>query len=159
MPCNQLYQVSISVCDGGEMGVECLNQDLLKSTFSDSVSCGKRGHKVHWSNRNANQCGLCMPCVYRRAALHKMNLDNEIYGNDMMAITPSSAVGDTIALIDYLKTPLDKEQIKRNLLVNSTLESSDLDRFSEVVINSRLEIRELIKNKGNKKLKNYLGIK
>ncbi|WP_394970955.1 Qat anti-phage system QueC-like protein QatC [uncultured Croceitalea sp.] len=143
----------------GDMVSECSNQKVLQNTFSDSVSCGKRGHKVHWKNRKANQCGICMPCIYRRAALHVKKLDNEIYGNDLLKLNPKLATGDVRALFDYLMTPYSKKQIMRNILVNGSIVIDELEGFSEVVIKSRLEIIRWIKDKGSEKLINYLNIK
>jgi len=51
----------------GEAVVACRNQALLNALARRSVSCAKRGHKVHWTRRNADGCGRCMPCIYRRA--------------------------------------------------------------------------------------------
>ncbi|MCT4562382.1 MAG: hypothetical protein N4A41_13515 [Crocinitomicaceae bacterium] len=64
----------------GEMVFECLNQAVLTELFPESASCGKRGHTAHWDIKNAKQCGVCMPCIYRSASLHKLYLDNEVYG-------------------------------------------------------------------------------
>ncbi|MEL7006622.1 MAG: Qat anti-phage system QueC-like protein QatC, partial [Bacteroidota bacterium] len=99
----------------GEMVAQCLNSTVLAQTYMESVSCGKRGHKVHWDIRNAKQCGVCMPCIYRRAALNKLDLDNEIYGKDLLnSHDPENlARQDLSALFDYLKSPLTIDTIKR----------------------------------------------
>jgi len=72
----------------GEMFVECTNQTFIQGVFQDSVSCGKRGRKQNWEIRTGVQeCGICMPCIYRRAALNKVGLDNENhYGNFIMYV-------------------------------------------------------------------------
>lgn len=54
----------------GEVLQLCQNQEILDATARSAVSCAKRGHKVHWTRRNATSCGRCMPCIYRRAAMH-----------------------------------------------------------------------------------------
>ena len=143
----------------GKMVVECENEDVLRRTYPLSVSCGKRGHKVHWENRFAKQCGICMPCVYRRAALHTKGWDTDIYGNDLLTITEiGQARPDVRALFDYFGTPLSLKKIKRNLLVNGSIDMSDLDAYAGLVHNSRTEILNWIRDMGNDELKKILNI-
>lgn len=143
----------------GKMVVDCENISLLKKTYPLSVSCGKRGHKVHWENRNAKQCGICMPCIYRRAALHKKGWDDDIYGNDLLSVkTVQDAKPDIRALFDYLGTSMSKKAIKRNLLVNGSFNIDNLDDYANLIHNSRGEILNWIRDKGNQQLKNILKI-
>jgi hypothetical protein len=67
----------------GECVEQCRNQSVLKESALLSVSCSKRGHTYTWKNRSANGCGFCMPCIYRRASLHRIGLDTEEYGLDI----------------------------------------------------------------------------
>lgn len=78
----------------GEMMQQCRNKALLKAAYSDSASCGKRGRKMYWEDRHARQCGACVPCVFRRAALHKVGFGMERYGFDF---SPGSAVQRMLA--------------------------------------------------------------
>ncbi|WP_339651249.1 Qat anti-phage system QueC-like protein QatC [uncultured Maribacter sp.] len=143
----------------GKMVVDCDNTTILQKTYPLSVSCGKRGHKVHWENRNAKQCGICMPCIYRRAALHKNNWDTDTYGNDLLTLTDmNKAKPDVKALFDYLGTSISLKEIKRNLLVNGSIEISNLDAYANLVHNSRVEILNWIRDKGNDQLKKILKI-
>ncbi|MEH6765851.1 Qat anti-phage system QueC-like protein QatC [Mesonia aquimarina] len=143
----------------GKMVVDCDNTTILQKTYPLSVSCGKRGHKVHWENRNAKQCGICMPCIYRRAALHKNNWDTDTYGNDLLRLTDmNKAKPDVKALFDYLGTSISLKEIKRNLLVNGSIEISNLDAYANLVHNSRVEMLNWIRDKGNDQLKKILKI-
>lgn len=143
----------------GKMVVECDNADVLQKTYPLSVSCGKRGHKRYWENRYAKQCGICMPCIYRRAALHKKGWDNDVYGNNLLTIKDiQEAKPDVKALFDYLGTPMNLVDIKRNLLVNGSIEISNLDAYANLVHNSRVEILNWIRDKGNQELKEILKI-
>lgn len=47
----------------GEMVRDCLDQKNLAAVLGDTVSCGK------WK-RSWQQCGRCVPCLIRRAAIH-----------------------------------------------------------------------------------------
>lgn len=55
----------------GEMAAECANKELLKATASLSSSCSSLT-KGRWQGRSPKlHCGHCLPCLIRRAALHK----------------------------------------------------------------------------------------
>jgi len=145
----------------GEMFVECANSPLLVNIFQDSVSCGKRGRRqFHFDNPNEkHNCGRCMPCIYRRAALNKAGLDNENhYGN---FITNSSSIGnnDLPALFSYLKRNIPLEKMKRDLLVNGSIEVKNLGEYAEMVLRSKQEVLKLFSDKGNRFVKSELGLR
>jgi hypothetical protein len=52
----------------GEVLKECRNQALLKQLVFDSNSCGK------YQRHNLQQCGVCVPCLVRRAAFLEAGL-------------------------------------------------------------------------------------
>jgi hypothetical protein len=100
-----------------------------------------------------------MPCIYRRAALNKANLDNENhYGN---FITKVSSLGDNDlpALFSYLNRAITLEQMKRDLLVNGNIEISNLTDYAEMVMRSKEEVLQLFRDKGNRFVKSQLGIR
>ena len=45
------------------MSHQCLNKPLLTEIVESTVSCS------HWKRTN-QQCGVCVPCIIRRASLH-----------------------------------------------------------------------------------------
>lgn len=47
----------------GQMVSQCLNRSLLSGIVESTVSCS------HWKRTN-QQCGVCIPCIIRRASLH-----------------------------------------------------------------------------------------
>lgn len=51
----------------GEVLMDCKNQDLMKKLICGSTSCGKYQRKLQ-------HCGVCVPCLVRRAAFLKNNL-------------------------------------------------------------------------------------
>jgi hypothetical protein len=51
----------------GELLAECRDRDLLTRLISTTVSCGK------W-RRKWQQCGRCVPCLIRRAALRRAEI-------------------------------------------------------------------------------------
>lgn len=54
----------------GEMANECLNKDFLLEIISKSSSCSSP-QKTRWSGLPSQHCGYCVPCLIRRAAMHK----------------------------------------------------------------------------------------
>lgn len=139
----------------GEMVEKCSNQDFLKAVFRSSISCGKRGRKQHWDTKTGTeQCGRCMPCIYRRAALNKVNLDNELFGIDVLK--QSELTNDLPALFNYLKRNISLEEMKRDILVNGNIDVNDLEKYAKMVLRSKKEVLRLFKNKGNTFVKSKL---
>jgi hypothetical protein len=54
----------------GEMTDECLNKDFLLQTMAISTSCAHPSGS-RWSGHAPQHCGNCVPCIIRRAAMHK----------------------------------------------------------------------------------------
>lgn len=71
----------------GEMVNACKDQTNLSKLVALSNSCGKRGHRAHWTISGASHCGVCMPCIYRRASLLKIG-DGTTYGNTINSLAP-----------------------------------------------------------------------
>ncbi len=63
----------------GEMAAECKNKDVLYETMKLSFSCSSPG-KARWKKLSPQHCGYCVPCLIRRAAMHKaFGIDRTIY--------------------------------------------------------------------------------
>jgi hypothetical protein len=147
----------------GECVTNCLNLQALKDAVRFSSSCAKSGHTRTWIRRDANQCGRCMPCIYRRAALHQINFDNQPYGRDICSgeVDPDSAylfADDFRACLSFLKRNPTNNQIKQELLANGRLETDKLDVYAQTVVRAMEEIRCLIKDKGIDEIKRKAGI-
>lgn len=143
----------------GEIISHCKNLPILQRIYEYSVSCSKSGRKMYWDNKvGTKHCGVCIPCIYRRSGLHKSGLDNQLYGIDILNKDNPKLHDDVLALATYLKTPLSKEQIKRGLVVNSSLDIANLDNHAELIQRSREEVKKWIKDKGNEKIKDLFNI-
>lgn len=148
----------------GEVVRQCLNQPLLKALFAVSVSCAKRGHKREWKNRSANGCGRCMPCIYRRAALHSAGLDSERYGLDFCKgevdfnATDERGPADLRACLSFLRKNYDSEQLKAFLLANGVLDIGKMDEYSALISRAFEEIRQLFRDKSRKDMRRMAGI-
>jgi 7-cyano-7-deazaguanine synthase in queuosine biosynthesis len=145
----------------GEMIEECKDRDLILKTYSLSCSCGKRGTRkdIRDNVTGTNHCGICMPCIYRRVALHKLGID-EVVGTDIFKPQKRQLekLPDIPAFLDYMKQSLTIEEIERNLLSNGTLPLNKLKEYAEVVERTRNEIKAWIKEKGNDDIKRKLEL-
>jgi hypothetical protein len=142
----------------GEMVENCLNNAFLDATLNSSTSCGKPGHNYSWENRTATHCGVCMPCIYRRASLNKSGKDNQVYGNDITKPLSRNSFTDMPAIINYLRKDISLEQMKRDILINGSIPLEKLEEYAVMVLRSKEEVLNLFRDKGNPFVKSELGI-
>ena len=147
----------------GECVEKCLNQALLHSTAEASVSCAKRGHNRTWNNRKARGCGRCVPCIFRRASLHKVCLDTENYGRDICTgevdLESDKALADDLrALTAFLRRDYSKQAIASLLLTNGNIDAVHLHTYADVVARSMDEVRTLLRDKGTDEIKRRAGL-
>lgn len=147
----------------GEMLEQCNDRNTLLETFKATCSCAKRGTRkdIRDVMIGTNHCGICMPCIYRRVALHKIGIDNEIVGTNIFNPKkyPFEKLPDIPAFLDFMKKTLTVEDIERNLLVNGSLPLERVEEYANVVLRTRIEIKEWIRDKGSTEIKKILGIK
>jgi len=147
----------------GECVEKCLNRSVLRNLADISVSCAKRGHKKTWINRSARQCGRCMPCIYRRAALHKIGLDTEEYGRDICSgevdlQSNKKLVDDFRAYVSFISKNPSRDEISSLLLANGNLDISLLPDYGDLVFRALEEIRVLLRNKATSRVLRQAGI-
>lgn len=148
----------------GEAAAQCLNQAALKQTALLSTSCAKRGHTSSWVRRTAGSCGRCMPCIYRRAALHSIGMDSEVYGNDICAgevdaCDPNSDAADDLrACLSFLRRNHSVEAIAKLLMANGPLPPTDAMKHASTVARAMDEIRQLLRDKGHATIRNLAGV-
>ncbi|MDE5822325.1 MAG: hypothetical protein K2H63_07570 [Paramuribaculum sp.] len=144
----------------GEMVYNCENQELLLKTYPLSCSCGKRGtRKDIRDNGTVSHCGVCMPCIYRRAALNKIKV-HEIVGTDIFNSIkrPITDIPDMPALICYLRRALNLRDIELGLLDNGPLPLDQLNNYAQVVMRTRNELKEWIKENSNPEIQKLFGL-
>jgi len=133
----------------GEMVAECRKQNVLESAYSLTRSCAKANRRRYWTNRTARGCGVCVPCLFRRAALYAGGLDDEVYGKHVeelgsLAETPS----DLFALVSFLRwNPSDRE-IAAGLLGNGSLPLDQLKNYVGLTKRMRTEVLVWLKANG-----------
>lgn len=144
----------------------CKDRKFLLKIAGISKSCGKSGHKVHWTDHShgVDHCGVCMPCVYRQAAL-QLFTDTTRYGNSINKTNSgkklflvSTQGEDFNACLDFLAKPHDPLNVRGELLANGIKNIALLDSYVKLVKRSRQEVSLWIKNKGNAVIRNKGGI-
>ena len=140
----------------GECLEQCRNQALLRESALDSVSCGKRGRHQYWLNKEARSCGYCIPCLFRRAALQRIGLDNgEDYGVDVLDRTQLPLFAgkkmseDYADLLSLLSRHLSLNQITDEIQMNGLMSCDDLSWAPEVVQRSLEEVRAWVSINGD----------
>jgi hypothetical protein len=147
----------------GECLTECLNRNNLISAIPYSASCGKRGRKQYWVHRNAKQCGICVPCIYRRAALHKLGQDNESYGYDFCKgevdiHSSHQSSTDFLTYLAFLYRHPSQHEISKLLIRNGKIDLIRLPAYASVVERASNEVRELLWDKASGEIQRQAGI-
>jgi len=147
----------------GESVLQCLNRELLRETARISVSCAKRGRKQHFTHREATSCGRCMPCIYRRAALHTIGLDNERYGDDICIgevnySNKGEKANDLRACLTFLRQDPTIAEISTMLIASGSLDVCQLPDYAAMVQRTMNEIRTLLRDKATPEIKRLAGV-
>ena len=137
----------------GEMMQECRNATLLRASYSDSASCGKRGHKEHWDERCVLQCGACVPCIFRRAAVHKVGFPDERYGYGLTSGCALQRIlsqpnHDLSSVIDFVERNDDIDTIWRTLRSNAHLDVSLKGQYTSLIVRLRDEVKNWAQSMG-----------
>jgi hypothetical protein len=134
----------------GEMVSGCLDQDFLEGTFVLTRSCAKFGHRRHWVDRTARSCGICIPCLFRRASLHASGRDTERYGVKIESFaTNSDTPSDLRALVTFLKKNPSDRDIARTLLGNGPFQSDQMVPYVDLIKRMRAEVLVWLRARGS----------
>jgi hypothetical protein len=142
----------------GEMVKECVGQETLKLGIPTTNSCGKAGRKQHWANKKARACGVCVPCLLRRAALNAAGLDNGVYGNEAFSGDPTG-YADLHALMGLVCAKPSQNEIKKRLMANGRITLLELSQHADVVQRMIQEVTAWVAEKGSSKACKLAGVK
>lgn len=144
----------------GEMVRQCADKDFLLQVIAQSNSCGKRNmHQQMYDNRNATHCAHCMPCMYRKAALVG-ELDPTSYGNRLETIFKMrkfAVSNDFFAMLDFLKSDLSQENIKKELYIAGMSGFSNINQYVDLVIRTRKELKNMLRAENSQLINQYMG--
>jgi len=138
----------------GEMVSNCRDQDFLTSAYALTRSCAKANHRESWTDRGARSCGVCIPCLFRRASLHASGRDDEAYGKKIEAITSLSYTPvDVLALLAFMRRNFTDREIAAGLLGNGVLHMNRLSLYVDLVKRMRAEVLVWLRASGSAYLK------
>jgi hypothetical protein len=105
-----------------------------------------------------------MPCIYRRAALHKADLDQEVYGVDIcqgdvdLSDRDSDAADDFRACLSFLLRNPSRDEIAKMLIASGPLDPLSVLQHADTVRRAMNEIRALLKAKATPEIKRLAGL-
>jgi hypothetical protein len=136
----------------GECLSACKDQEILRQLANTSVSCSHASRKQDWVRKSAINCGYCIPCIFRRAALSKVGLDDgSLYGIDVLAgeLNPTDEIesaNDLRAVVDFLRGPLSPAALRKAII--STALFPDLDAHAEMASRGFHEVKGWLEGVG-----------
>jgi hypothetical protein len=138
----------------GECVAECKNLELLAQLANISVSCSHSSRRQDWVRKNSKNCGYCVPCICRRAALFKAGLDDgKHYGRDILAgeLTvrdPLESADDLRAITDFLAGSLTPAALRKKLL--GVARFPNLNVYAQLASRGSAEINAFLSGKAMK---------
>ena len=104
-----------------------------------------------------------MPCIYRRAELHKVGLDTEEYGRDICTgevdlESNQKSVDDFRAYVSFISRNPSRDEISSLLLANGNLDISLLPDYGDLVFRALEEIRALLRDKATDHVLRQAGL-
>ncbi|MBB5295822.1 hypothetical protein E5F05_02045 (plasmid) [Deinococcus metallilatus] len=150
----------------GEAVRNCSDAALLKKVVALTNSCAKTNRRGHWVRRTPSikHCGQCMPCLYRRAALHTAGWDEgQAYGLDLAngevdLDGTSSGANDARALLYLIRRAPDRDELENRLFTNGPLEVGKRQDYARLVHTTLGELRTWVEDKGNPKVRGNAGV-
>jgi 7-cyano-7-deazaguanine synthase in queuosine biosynthesis len=130
----------------GECITTCAEQLLLKSCVGLSVSCSHPTRKQNWHRKSAKNCGYCVPCLVRRAALYNAAWDDGTdYGIDVLTekIPDDADTGNDFRAV---RSFLDERKTLADLIleIRAVAPIDDADEYAAMAMRGFDELRRLI---------------
>ena len=126
----------------GEVLLECKNQERMKSLIMGTTSCGK------YLRHKYRHCGVCIPCLVRRASFMKAGMMDETEGG-YCEETLKTALSPDLAAAAFAVTQYEKNGTES--LIRGELNFADLSerrQYVSVFERGLCEIRDLLKTSG-----------
>lgn len=147
----------------GEAVAECRDQEALAGLLPFSVSCAHSTRRATWQRRSARNCGYCVPCLARRAALHHIAADSgEQYGVDALAgelDIEANRAADLRAVLDCLCQVRSLSEVDNRVLMTGPIPQERLEKVVKMVHRGLEELRSLVRDKGEARLKRIAGLR
>lgn len=128
----------------GQMVTDCQNRQLLKNIVDNTVSCS------HWKRSN-QQCGICVPCIIRRAALHAGGISENIeysFGAVADALNEMDRRDDLLALRIAVVQKASRKLGPWIADSGPLLQAANFQSFQKVFLDGLNEVGAFLNNEG-----------
>lgn len=146
----------------GECVIGCRDQALLRSLAPKTVSCSHGTRRQEWKRKGAANCGYCIPCLFRRAALHAATLDSgkdygiDVCSDELTVDSDRTSADDLRALTSALRHFGNDVQIRKG--ITSVARVRPVEDYVDLVRRGFAEMRSWIRAKGSVKLRKAAAV-
>lgn len=144
----------------GEVLAHSANKELLLSLVPETVSCAHPHRRQGWNRVNASHCGYCVPCIFRRAALHKVGIE-ELYGIDAFGgeLPLDADIGaDLRAVLSFVSEIQTGDITPERLVMQLPLPVDQQVAFARLLRAGTQEVIQLIRDEADTTIKRWSGI-
>lgn len=155
-----------------DCAAEAHKKEMLVTLASLSCSCAKRSHNRWWDKsgdyikvHHIHHCGMCMPCIYRRVAMHAIGLDdpNEL-GTDIFHATRYFDINNLakktsldINLLLRFVRKMNRQDVFDELLAEG-IDTADIAHYVELVMHSYQQIQDWVAENGDEVMRRKVGL-
>lgn len=129
----------------GELLIKSRAPSILKKCITNTVSCS------HWKRKH-KQCGICVPCIVRRAAIHNSDFKepgtNYLYPRLKSVAEDPKKRDDIRALSAAIARSKDKNRLPIWLNHSGPIPPQTRERYLNVFRRGLGEIEKFLKNEG-----------
>ncbi|MFH0800531.1 MAG: Qat anti-phage system QueC-like protein QatC [Pseudomonadota bacterium] len=123
----------------GEMAQLCSNLNILKNMVSKTVSCG------HWKRRN-KQCGCCVPCIIRRAAIKQAGLNEPAlyHFQDLKSVLNDDNTKDDLFALSNAISHLSSRNINSWIMNSGPIPSKQFEDYKSLFTRGLKEVESFL---------------
>lgn len=146
----------------GEVVADSANAALVKELAPHTVSCAHPTRRGNWLRKSASHCGYCVPCLYRRASLHKVGLDQgSHYGIDVLAdevALHEDVLDDFRAMLAWLNHAHIGGRDAQRIVQTMLLRPSERPLAQQVIAQGLAEMKAFVLDNGSPELLAWAGL-
>jgi 7-cyano-7-deazaguanine synthase in queuosine biosynthesis len=146
----------------GDVLTQAMNQVLVQELALQSISCAHPTRRQGWYRRSVTHCGYCVPCLFRRASLHRVGLDyGTDYGFDVWAgelgMTEEIAV-DFRAMLSWVYNAHYGGCPTQKIVSRMNLPETHQEIAQQVIQSGLNEMTQIISDKAEDHIKQWAGL-
>ncbi len=127
----------------GQMALGCVDRPMLLNVVDSTVSCS------HWKRSN-QQCGVCVPCIIRRAALHRIGIQEQVKykfeGLERILHEPNRR--DDLQALSIAVAQKATRRSASWILESGPIRSESIARFENVFLEGLQEVEAFLQTQG-----------